>query len=158
MKFTTFRPLIAGSFIVACAIAFTVYASQASGSATSVESSAEYRNEQFQFSLLYPADMAVTENNEAGGAQSITFASASTEKQFVILAIPYSQVDIAAGEYAAHDPYGTEDQGLQLRNVDLIVGDTPQFLFVKSGVMYDVVTMKGDEKWLVDILKTWQFD
>jgi hypothetical protein len=26
------------------------------------------------------------------------------------------------------------------------------------GVMYDIVTMKGDEVWLVDILKTWQFD
>ena len=30
--------------------------------------------------------------------------------------------------------------------------------FVKLGVMYEVITMKGDEAWLTDILTTWQFD
>jgi len=143
--------------IIACALTLTVYASQASGSATSSEGSAEYRNEQFQFSLLYPSDMTVTEMSQ-GTSQSVSFMSASG-KQFLITAVPYSQVDIAAGEYAPHAAYGTEDQGLQLRDVNLLVGgDTPQILFVKGGVMYDIVMMKGDEAWLADILKTWQFD
>jgi hypothetical protein len=30
--------------------------------------------------------------------------------------------------------------------------------FVKTGVMYELITFKGDEAWLTDILKTWQFD
>ena len=104
--------------------------------------------------------MTVTESNEAGGSQTISFLPASgAGRQFIITADPYSQVDIAAGEYLPHDAYGTADQGLQLRDVDLLVGaDTSQILFVKDGIMYDIVTMSGDEKWLVDILKTWQFD
>ena len=158
MKTTTLRPIVAITFFVACAIAFTVYASQASGSAPTSMGSAEYRNDQFQFSLVYPADMTVSETAEAGGAQSISFASAKTGKQFVILAIPYSQVDIAAGEYAPHDSYGTADQGLQLRDVNLVVSDTVQIWFVKLGVMYELITFKGDEQWLIDILKTWQFE
>jgi len=27
-----------------------------------------------------------------------------------------------------------------------------------ASVMYEVITMKGDEAWLTDILKTWEFD
>jgi hypothetical protein len=30
--------------------------------------------------------------------------------------------------------------------------------FVKTGVMYEVITMQGDEAWLTNILKTWQFN
>jgi hypothetical protein len=60
-------------------------------------------------------------------------------------------------EYAPHPAYGSQDQGLELRDVDLLLGaDTSQILFVKDGVIYDIVTTKGDEKWLV--LKTWQFN
>ena len=160
MKPAISRPLIAAGFIVSCALAFTVYASQLSGSATSPQASAEYYNSNFGFSLTYPADLMVTESSEAGGAQSISFLPASgTGKQFVITADPYSQVDIAAGDYLPHDAYGTEDQGLQLRDVNLIAGgDTSQILFVKDGIMYDIVTMSGDEAWLAGILKTWQFD
>ena len=33
-----------------------------------------------------------------------------------------------------------------------------QMWFVHSGVMYEIVGMKGDEAWLANILKTWQFD
>ena len=145
--------------IIACAIAVTVFASQVSG-ATSPPGSAEYRNDQFQFSLTYPADMTVTETSNGRGSQSISFLPRSgAGSQFIITADPYSQVDIAAGDYLPHDAYGTEDQGLQLRDVNLIAGgDTSQILFVKDDIMYDIVTMTGDEAWLADILKTWQFD
>jgi hypothetical protein len=98
--------------------------------------------------------------NEAGGAQTISFLpSSGTGKQFEILAIPYSQVDIAADTYAPQDAYGTADQGLWLRDVNVVADDsTVQMWFVKLGVMYEVVGMKGDEAWLVNILRTWQFD
>ena len=29
---------------------------------------------------------------------------------------------------------------------------------MKLGVMYEVLGKQGDEAWLIDILKTWQFD
>ena len=158
MKFAMLRPLIAVLGIIACALAFTVYA-QVPASATSPEGSAEYRNDQFQFSLSYPADLTVTEQNAAGGGQTITFMNTTTGKEFEILAIPYSQVDIAAGAFTPHDAYGTADQGLWLRDVNVHEsGGVQQFWFVKTGVMYEVLGMQGDEAWLVDILKTWQFD
>jgi hypothetical protein len=47
--------------------------------------------------------MTVSESTDASGAQTISFLSATTNKQFEIEAIPYSQVDIAAGAYAPHD-------------------------------------------------------
>ena len=37
-------------------------------------------------------------------------------------------------------------------------GGVQQFWFVKLGVMYEVLGIEGDEAWLIDILKTWQFD
>jgi hypothetical protein len=83
----------------------------------------------------------------------------TTGKQFQIVAVPYFQVDIAAAVYAPHDAHGTTDQGLQLRDVNVVAaGDTVQIWFVKMGVMYEVLTFKSDEAWLAEILKTWQFD
>ena len=160
MKAISLRSFIATICVLICVLAFTVYASQLSGTATSPQTFVEYRNSNFGFWLTYPADLTVTVSNEAGGAQSISFLPASgAGRQFIITADPYSQVDIAAGEYLPHDAYGTEDQGLQLRDVNLIAGgDTSQLLFVKDGIMYDIVTGKGDEAWLTNILKTWQFD
>jgi hypothetical protein len=157
MKSTLLRPVVTVLCVIACAVAFTVYA-QASAPATSVNAG-EYRNDKFQFSLAYPEDMKVTTTDEHGGAQTIAFTSEGTGKQFEILAIPYSQVDIASGEFAPHDAFGTNDQGLWLTDVNVAeTGGVQQFWFVKLGVMYEVLGMKGDEAWLVDILKTWQFE
>jgi hypothetical protein len=50
------------------------------------------------------------------------------------------------------------DQGLDLQDVNVVAHDTTEFWFVKTGVMYEVITIKGDEAWLVKILKTWQFN
>jgi hypothetical protein len=50
------------------------------------------------------------------------------------------------------------DQGLDLQDVNVVAHDTTEFWFVKTGVMYEVITIKGDEAWLVNILKTWQFN
>jgi hypothetical protein len=158
MKSAPLRPVIIVLCIIACAVAFTVYA-QASAPATSSQNPGEYRNDNFQFSLSYPADMKVSETDEPGGAQTISFLSKTTNKQFEIEATPYSQVDIAASAFTPHDAYGTNDQGLELRDVNVVdSGGVQQFWFVKLGVMYEVLGMKGDEAWLIDILTTWQFD
>ena len=158
-RFGALTPLL--GVLIMIAIGAAAYAAQASAEplATSSEGSAEYRNEQFQFSLSYPTDMQVTATDEPGGAQTVSFMSKTTNKQFDILAIPYSQVDIAAGGYAPNNAYGTADQGLELRDVNVVTGGgVLQVWFVKTGVMYEVITMQGDEAWLIDILKTWQFD
>jgi hypothetical protein len=155
MRTNLLTPLLSFSIVTALGIAWTVSASSAAP-----QEYASYYNMRFGFSLEYPADLTVTESNQSGGQQTIDFLPRSgTGKQFELLAIPYSQVDIAAEEYAPHDAYGTADQGLWLRDVNIVADDsTVQMWFVHSGVMYEIVGMKGDEDWLVDILKTWQFD
>jgi hypothetical protein len=160
MKFGIVRPLIAAGFLIVCAIAFTVYASQLSGDSTSSPGSTDYRNSTFGFSLILPADLTVTESNQSGGQQTIEFLPRSgAGKQFVLLTMPYSQVDVAADTYAPHAAYGTADQGLWLRDVNVVADEsTVQMWFVYSGVMYEVIGMKGDEAWLANILKTWQLD
>ena len=157
------RPVVTVLCIIACGVAFTVYA-QTVAPATSSPNPGEYRNDKFQFTLSYPADMKVSTTNEPGGGQTISFEAQSTDaqshtKQFHILAIPYSQVDISGGEFITHDAYGTNDQGLWLTDVNVAyTGGVLQLWFVNRGVMYEVLGMEGQEQWLVDILKTWQFD
>ena len=108
--------------------------------------------------------MTVSTTEDAGGSETLSFLSNntdpnSTDKQFEILAIPYSHVDIAAGAYNPHNAYGTNDQGLDLQDVNVVAAhDTTEFWFVKLGVMYEVITIKGDEARLISILKTWQFN
>jgi hypothetical protein len=158
MKYAMLRPVVTVLCVIACGVAFTGYA-QVSAPAPVSQNAAEYRNDKFQFTLSYPADMKVTTTDEAGGGQTIAFINESTEMQFEILAIPYSQVDISTGEFTPHDAYGTNDQGIWLTDVNVAPsGGVQQFWFVKLGVMYEVLGMEGDEAWLVDILKTWQFE
>src|SRR6266581_4819427 len=102
MKSALLRPVVTILCVIACAVAFTVYA-QAAAPATVSHSAGEYRNDKFQFSLSYPADMKITTTDEGAGAQTIAFTSESTGKQFEILAIPYSQVDVSTDEFTPHD-------------------------------------------------------
>ena len=163
MKSALLRPVVTVLCVIACGVAFTVYA-QAAAPATSSENAGEYRNDKFQFTLSYPPDMKVSTINEPGGGQTILFEAENPDpqspaKQFQILAIPYSQVDISGGEFTPHDAYGTNDQGLWLTDVNVAyTGGVLQMWFVNRGVMYEVLGMEGEEAWLVDILKTWQFD
>ena len=90
MKSATFRYLVLALPVLACVLAFTVYA-QAPSSATSSQGSAEYRNDQFQFSLSYPTDLVVQQQDEQNGAQIISFMNATTGKQFQIEATVLSQ-------------------------------------------------------------------
>ena len=90
MQSTTFRSLVVALPVIACALAFTVYA-QAPTSATSSQNSTEYRNDKFQFSLSYPADLVVQQQDEQNGAQIISFMNATTGKQFQIEATVLSQ-------------------------------------------------------------------
>ena len=101
--------------------------------------------------------MTVRETDEGHGAQSVVFDSDRPGEPFYIMAIPYSQVDISADGFQPHDAFGLADQGLQLRDVDIIRGSNVQIWFVKLGVIYLVAGAKDSEEWLVNILKTWQF-
>jgi hypothetical protein len=62
MKTISLRSFIATTRVLICVLAFSVYASQTSGDATSSSGSTEYRNSNFGFSIAFPADLTVTES------------------------------------------------------------------------------------------------
>ena len=157
-RFGSLSLLIIVSVIGAAAGLISTYAPSASADPETQTEHAEYHNAKLGFSLRYPASMTVLETDEDHGAQSVLFDSEQTRESFYILAIPYSQVDISADGFQPHDAYGLADQGLHLRDVNIIRGSNVQIWFVKLGVIYEVATAEGSEEWLVDILKTWQFD
>jgi hypothetical protein len=82
----------------------------------------------------------------------------TTSDQFTIAVYPLSQIDMNAGAFSPHPAYGTNDQGLNLQDVNYIPGDTPIFCSLKDGFEYDITGMQGQEAWLANILKTWQFN
>ena len=158
-RFGSLSLLIIVSVIGAAAGLISTYAPSASAEPATSTEYAEYRNAKLGFSLRYPASMTVLETDEDHGAQSVLFDSEQTRESFYILAIPYSQVDISADGFQPRDAFGLADQGLDLRDVNIVVrGSNVQIWFVKLGVFYEVASAEGSEEWLVDILKTWQFD
>jgi hypothetical protein len=139
--------------VVALAITATAFASQ---NTEALAEYAEYQNEQWHFSLVVPADMTVSEYEQAGDGQSIQFTDATGEEFFTISAQPYSQLDLTLGHEATAS--GTSDQSDHLETVDVFRDDLFMVMFAKNGVRYVVGTMPQFEPLLIEVLKTWQFE
>ena len=121
-------------------------------------SQARYEDQQFNFSLNYPADMAVSEDPGDGGSEIIFFVASTSGKQFQIEAIPYSKVNLAGNTPAPDTSATASDQGSTLADVNVFADDTVQVLFTKNGVMYEVIARIDDEPWLLSLLQTWRFN
>ena len=151
-RFGALTPVLAVLIIIA--IGAAAYAAQAS--AEPGTDYAEYRNSQFGFSLLVPDDMHASES-DADGGQEIRFSDPSNNKQFIVTATPYSQLDVTLGREG--DPSNVSDQPDHLEIVNIRRDDLFRVWFTKDGVLYTIVTMPDLEPWLTgDILPTWQFD
>ena len=67
----------------------SVYAQSRAGHATAPDvSQAEYQDQQFNFSLQYPAGMTVSEDSGDGGSETIFFVDATSGKQFELRQSP----------------------------------------------------------------------
>ena len=148
--------------LAACTIVLvgaSVYAQSQAAPATAADvSEVEYHNQQFNFSLQYPAGMTVSEDSGDGGSETIFFVDATSGKQFEIEAIPYAKVNLAGNAPAPDTSATASDQGSTLANVNVVVDDTVQVWFTKNGVMYEVIAFKDDEPWLLSLLQTWRFN
>jgi hypothetical protein len=120
-------------------------------------SQARYQNQQFNFSLDYPADMTVGEDHDDYGAETITFTSATGGKQFLVEVTPYSMVNLAGASPASDLSITAPDEGDTLSDVDVIVGDVVHILFSKNQVLYEIIGSKDDDPWLLSLLQTWRF-
>lgn len=118
---------------------------------------ASYENQQFNFSLNYPADMTVSEVRGDGGGETISFTDATSGRQFEIDVAPYSTVNLDGASSTSAPRAAAFDQGDTLSDVDVFPGDTVQILFTKNHVLYEIIGFKDDEPWLLSLLQTWRF-
>ena len=123
-------------------------------------SQARYQNQQFNFSLNYPADMSVSEDHYGTGAETILFAGSTSTRPFQIVVIPYSTVNLTGDVPTPDSSASASDQGDTLSDVNVVMSDTDnlvQILFTKNGVLYQVVCSRDDEPRLLSLLRTWRF-
>jgi hypothetical protein len=149
------RFTVVGIFIGVAIGGLFAYANRALAEpATSIEY-AEYRNDDWHFSLAVPADMIVSEHEREGGGHTTQFMDATGDKELIISAWPFTQYDLTLGREGAASI--ASDQPDHLEIVNVLRDDLFKVIFTKNGTLYVVTTLTEDEAWLTDILTTWQF-
>jgi hypothetical protein len=154
MRTRLIAPLLSLTIVAALGIAWTVWT--VSASVASPQEYALYTNDRWHFSLVVPAGMRVDTQDDADNGQTLQFLDATGNLQFQIGTVPYTQLDLAIGEEGVAS--NAIDQSTELGVVNIFRGDLFKVWFVREGVIYEVIAMNDDEGWLVEILKTWQFD
>jgi hypothetical protein len=131
------------------------YTNRASAEPTTSIEYAEYTNDHWHYSLAVPAGMTVSKYEPEGGGQTVQFMDATGDKELIISAWPYTQLDLTLGREGAAS--ANSDQPDHLEIVDVVRDDLFTVLFHKNGIRYSVVTLPEYEAWLTDILTTWRF-
>ena len=131
------------------------------------EGQKEFHNEQYGFSLFYPADLAVQEFDEGGGARTFVFGDQAHEKGFQIFVIPYAEEQVDRERFLKDSPSGVMQEPIDVlidgakgtiffgRNS--IMGDTREAWFIHGGFLYEVTTYKDLDAWLGGIMQSWQW-
>ena len=114
------------------------YANRASAEPATSTEYAEYRNDRGHYSLAVPSDMKVSEHEREGGGHSVQFTDATGDKELIISAWPYSQLDVTLGRIG--EPSNSSDQPDHLEIVDVLRDDVFKVLFTKNGTLYVVTT------------------
>ena len=83
------------------------------------------------------------------------FTDAAGDKEFMISAWPYTQLDVTLGREGT--PNTAADQPDHLEIVNVLRDDVFKVFFTKNGTLYVVTTLPEYEAWLTEILKTWEF-
>ncbi len=78
--------------IVVLGIAWTV-----SATSSASQDYAEYTNDRWHYSLAIPADMTASEHEREGGGHTVQFVDAAGDKELIISAWPYEQLDVTLG-------------------------------------------------------------
>ena len=141
--------------VLAVAAAVTAYATNAAAQLDTSIEYAEYRNDRWHYSLAVPADMTVSEHEREGGGFTVQFMDATGDKELIISAWPYTQLDLTLG--CEGTASATSDQPDHLEIVKVLRDGVFKVVFTKNGRLYVVTTLPEYEAWLTDILTTWKF-
>lgn len=83
--------------------------------------------------------MKVSEHEREGGGHTTQFMDAAGDKELIISAWPYAQLDLTLGQEGS--PNSASDQSDHLEIVDVLRDDTFTVLFQKNGVRHSVITL-----------------
>lgn len=143
-------------------------AAQAATSTRAVgEGQREYQNLQYHFSILYPQELAVAEEQEGGGAVTVTFQNEEEVKGFQIFIVPYTGAQVSSAQFKKDIPSGVQEQlaniqvdgatGAAFYSTDAVLGATREVWFIRGGYLYEVTTLKSLDTWLDPIISSWEF-
>lgn len=126
----------------------------------------EYRSTRYNFSLFHPADLAVQEFDEGGGAQTIAFES-EEGVGFQIFIVPYTQSQITEERFRKDAPSGVMREPVEVLidgaratlffSEHALLGETREVWFIKNSFLFEVTTYKALDEWLAEIMATWKF-
>jgi hypothetical protein len=127
----------------------------------------EYKDTEFNFSLLYPETLSANKRAEGGGAVTIIFQSIEKSQGFQIFITPFSEVQISEERFRQDIPSGIRNSPEQIMidgvaatafySKDANLGETREVWFIYQGFLYELTVPKPLEGWFRDILQTWEF-
>jgi hypothetical protein len=140
----------------------TLPASAAAATREIPPGSREYRSEKYQFSLLYPDHLTVTETDEGGGAATITFENADAGQGFQMYILPYAEEQVSTERFSMDVPSGVREresavsvgdvQGSAFYSRSDAVGETFEVWFIRRGLLYETMTLAPLDSWLLGIM------
>ncbi|HVZ76271.1 MAG TPA: hypothetical protein VG934_03340 [Candidatus Paceibacterota bacterium] len=126
----------------------------------------EYHNDAYHFSVLYPDNLKVAEQDN-GASATFTFEDDKNVQGFQLFVQPFSGTQITDAQFKQDDPSGVRDDpqnftldgasGVAFYSQDHLLGDTREMWFIRGGFLYEVTTFKEQADWLDQIMQTWKF-
>ena len=115
--------------------------------------SREYRNAAYHYSIFYPEELTVGENDEGGGAMTITFQNEKEVRGFQIFIVPYAEPQVSEARFKQDIPSGVRTDfsnitvdgvvGASFNSTNAMLGETREVWFIRDGFLYEVTTLKS---------------
>lgn len=126
-----------------------------------------YKNERFAFSLFYPEELIAAEHYGQGGALTIAFQREGGAYGFQIFITPYEESQITQEQFLQDVPTGVREEPVDIEvggvlankffSEHLDLGQTREIWFIKDNYLYEITTYRELDKWLQEIVQTWEF-
>jgi len=129
-------------------------------------SDTQYKNLLLNFSIFYPNNLKITETSK-GNTSTIIFNDKKENRGFQVFVVPYLENEISEERLKMDLPSGIilEQKSITVDGVPATtffskntkIGDTKEIWFIKNGFLYEIMTYKDLDNWLLEIMKTWKF-
>jgi hypothetical protein len=127
----------------------------------------EYKNNDYHFSVFYPADLPADESHERGYAMTVAFQAKAGEEGFQIYVAPINGTQITEERFLLDEPSGVRKdpvnmsvdgaQAVAFHGFDAKMGQTYEVWFIHNHFLYEISTYKELEGSLNEIMATWRF-